>query len=59
MLPTLQAVAGKNKVLLTPSDGAEDFLFYQDKIPGSLLFFIGLKAKASTETAPHHTPDFY
>tara|TARA_R110000868_G_scaffold987_4_gene7357 strand:+ start:31 stop:1338 length:1308 start_codon:yes stop_codon:yes gene_type:complete len=61
MLPTLQAVAGKNKVLLTPAVmGAEDFSFYQDKIPG-LYFFIGgaPKGKAITETAPHHTPDFY
>ena len=61
MLPTLQAVAGKNKVLLTPAVmGAEDFSFYQDKIPG-LYFFIGgaPKGKAIAETAPHHTPDFY
>jgi hypothetical protein len=44
MLPTLQAVAGKNKVLLTPSDGAEDFLFYQDKIR-FFTFFYWFKGK--------------
>lgn len=61
MLPTLKAVAGKDKVLLTPAVmGAEDFSFYQDKIPG-LYFFLGgaPKGKAISETAPHHTPDFY
>ncbi|MDG2433688.1 amidohydrolase [Flavobacterium sp.] len=61
MLPTLRAVAGKDKVLFTPAVmGAEDFSFYQDKIPG-LYFFIGgaPKGKPISETAPHHTPDFY
>ena len=61
MLPTLKAVAGKDKVLLTPAVmGAEDFSFYQDKIPG-LYFFLGgaPKGKPISETAPHHTPDFY
>jgi amidohydrolase len=61
MLPTLKAIAGKDKVVITPAVmGAEDFSFYQDKIPG-LYFFIGgaPKGKPISETAPHHTPDFY
>jgi metal-dependent amidase/aminoacylase/carboxypeptidase family protein len=61
MLPTLEAVAGKENVLLTPAvTGAEDFSFYQEKIPG-LYFFLGgaPKDKPIAETAPHHTPDFY
>ena len=61
MVPTLEAVAGKNNVILTPAaTGAEDFSYYQDKIPG-LFFFIGgmPKGKNPAETASHHTPDFY
>lgn len=61
MIPTLEAVAGKENVLLTPAvTGAEDFSFYQEKIPG-LYFFLGgaSKGKPISETAPHHTPDFY
>ncbi|WP_282730529.1 amidohydrolase [Flavobacterium yafengii] len=61
MIPTLEAVAGKENVLLTPAvTGAEDFSFYQEKIPG-LYFFLGgaPKGKPISETAPHHTPDFY
>ncbi|MDI6049144.1 amidohydrolase [Flavobacterium sp. XS2P24] len=61
MVPTLEALAGKENVLLTPAvTGAEDFSFYQEKIPG-LYFFLGgaPKGKPTSETAPHHTPDFY
>ncbi|MGZ9735464.1 amidohydrolase [Flavobacterium sp. GNP002] len=61
MIPTLEDVAGKENVLLTPAvTGAEDFSFYQEKIPG-LYFFLGgaPKGKPISETAPHHTPDFY
>lgn len=61
MVPTLEEVAGKNNVNLAPATtGAEDFSYYQDKIPG-LYFFLGgmAKGKTATETAGHHTPDFY
>ena len=40
--------------------GAEDFSFFQEKVPG-MYFFIG-GAKKGTDpnlAAPHHTPDFY
>jgi metal-dependent amidase/aminoacylase/carboxypeptidase family protein len=61
MVPTLEATAGKDNVSITPAVmGAEDFSFYQEKIPG-LYFFLGgaPKGKPLAETAPHHTPDFY
>lgn len=60
MIPTLQRLAGKDKVLITPATTiAEDFSFYQEKVPG-LFFFLGGKPlnKKSSEAAPHHTPDF-
>ncbi len=61
MIPTLEATAGKNKVSITPAvTGAEDFSYFQEKVPG-LYFFLGgaPKGKPIAETAPHHTPDFY
>lgn len=60
MVPTLEGVAGKNNVSITAAaTGAEDFAFYQQKVPG-LFFFLGgaPKGKKESETAPHHTPDF-
>lgn len=61
MVPTLEAVAGKNNVILTPAaTGAEDFSYYQDKVPGLFFFLGGMpKGKNPSETASHHTPDFY
>lgn len=61
MVPTLEAIAGKDNVLLTSAQtGAEDFSFYQEKIPGFFFFLGGMpKGKKIDEAAPHHTPDFY
>ncbi len=61
MLPTLQAVAGSGNVILTKAvTGAEDFAFYQEKIPGLYVFVGGMaKGKKPEEVAAHHTPDFY
>lgn len=61
MVPTLESVAGKDNVSITAAaTGAEDFAFYQQKVPG-LFFFLGgaPKGKPESQTAPHHTPDFY
>jgi len=61
MLPTLQRTAGAANVLERPPvTGAEDFSFYQEKVPG-LFFFLGGMSKGDNPlTAPsHHTPDFY
>ena len=60
MLPTLQKSAGKENVnLVAPITGAEDFSFFQQKVPG-LYFFIGgmPKGKDQKTAAPHHTPQF-
>ncbi|MDX5417620.1 MAG: amidohydrolase [Hymenobacteraceae bacterium] len=61
MLPTLHSVAGPEKVVLSKAVmGAEDFAFYQQKIPGLFLFVGGMsKGKKPEEVAPHHTPDFF
>lgn len=61
MLPTLEATAGKENVLLRPPvTGAEDFSFYQQKVPGIFFFLGGMPKGGNSLTAPsHHTPDFY
>ncbi|WP_018128371.1 amidohydrolase [Balneola vulgaris] len=57
MLPTLERVAGSDKVnLMDAVTGAEDFSFFQEKIPG-LYLFLGGKPEGVTP-AGHHTPDF-
>jgi len=59
MLPTLQKIAGpKNVILGKAITGAEDFSFFQQKVPG-FYFFLGGKPKNAKKSAPHHTPDFY
>jgi amidohydrolase len=61
MLPTLQNVAGVNQVIeIDAITGAEDFSFFQQKVPG-FYFFLGGKAKNMTvdEAPAHHTPYFY
>ena len=59
MLPTLQKVAGKDKVeLQKATTGGEDFSFFQEKIPG-FYFFLGGQPLGTKDAAPHHTPDFY
>ncbi|QXV66224.1 amidohydrolase [Mucilaginibacter sp. 21P] len=61
MLPSLQETAGKANVLLVPPvTGAEDFSFYQEKVPGLFFFLGGMPKGGNSLTAPsHHTPDFY
>jgi amidohydrolase len=61
MLPTLEAVAGKNNILLKPAvTGAEDFSFFQEKVPGLFIFLGGMpKGQDPLKTASHHTPDFF
>ena len=61
MLPTLQKTAGISNVILIPADtGAEDFSFYQEKVPGLFIFLGGMqKGKDPKTTASHHTPDFF
>jgi amidohydrolase len=61
MSPTLEKVYGKDKVSITGLvTGAEDFAFYQEKIPG-FFFFIGGRPEdvPANEAIPNHSPYFY
>ena len=60
MLPSLQKSAGTEHVNVKPAvTGAEDFSFFQQKVPGIYFFLGGLpKGKDPKTSAPHHTPDF-
>lgn len=59
---TFMEVAGAENVnnSMDAVTGAEDFSFFQEKVPG-LYFFIGGMPKGlhPDDAAPHHTPDFY
>lgn len=60
-LPTLRAVAGADKTRLVNAVlGAEDFSFFQQKVPG-LFFWVGTRPPDQTpEEAPsNHSPLFY
>jgi amidohydrolase len=60
MVPSLKKAAGdENVMVIAPHTGAEDFSFFQEKIPG-LFFFVGARPpEIKAEEAPsHHTPDF-
>ncbi|RCH54876.1 amidohydrolase [Mucilaginibacter hurinus] len=61
MLPTLKATAGTSNVVLHPAvTGAEDFSFYQEKVPGLFLFLGGMpKGNDPLKAPPHHTPGFF
>jgi amidohydrolase len=61
MLSSLQRSAGKENVSLKPPvTGAEDFSFYQEKVPGLFFFLGGMpKGKDPVTTPSHHTPDFF
>ena len=61
MLPTLRRINGQsNFSIIDASTGAEDFSFFQEKVPG-LYFYIGGTPKHTDpkNVADHHTPDFY
>lgn len=58
MLPTLQRVAGAENVrAIKAVTGAEDFSYFQKEVPG-FYFRLGGMAPGTTESFPHHTPDF-
>ncbi|MEK9782764.1 MAG: M20/M25/M40 family metallo-hydrolase, partial [Flavobacteriales bacterium] len=60
MLPTLEKVAGKENInLINAITGAEDFSYYQQKVPGVFFFLGGTPLDMAEADAPsHHTPDF-
>jgi len=58
MVPTLERVAGKGKVLIGDQvTGSEDFAFFQEKVPG-LFFFLNVKPEGG-KPIPNHSPNFY
>lgn len=60
-LPSLNRVAGKQNVhLIEAITGAEDFSYFQKKVPG-FYFFVGGKPLnvEIKDVADHHTPDFF
>ncbi|HEY4640746.1 MAG TPA: amidohydrolase [Thermoanaerobaculia bacterium] len=60
MIPTLKRVAHDNANAVNAVLGAEDFSFYQQKVPG-LFFWLGTRPKNQTadEAASNHSPKFY
>jgi len=60
MAPSLQKAAGvQNIVVINAITGAEDFAFYQKKIPGFFFFVGAMPPDQDLNTVPsHHTPDF-
>lgn len=58
MLPTIERVAGEVNVQTQNAvTGAEDFSYFQEKVPG-FFFFLGGMTPGSNQSFPHHTPDF-
>ncbi len=60
MLPTLERVAGAQRVMMTPKiTGSEDFSFFQHVVPG-LFFFVGVTPAGQDprSAAPNHSPLF-
>jgi amidohydrolase len=60
MIPTLQKVAGKDKVIeIDAITGAEDFSYFQNEVPGFFFFLGGTPLNMTEAEAPsHHTPSF-
>jgi amidohydrolase len=61
MVPTLQRVAGADKVFVSQKiTGYEDFSYYQQKIPG-FFYFLGITPKGTErgKSAPNHSPRFF
>jgi amidohydrolase len=60
MLPTLERVAGAERVLPAQVETvAEDFAYYQQRVPG-LFFWLGVRdpGVALEDAAPNHSPRF-
>lgn len=61
VVASLQRAAGESNVVRIPSvTGAEDFAFYQQKVPG-FFFFVGAcppDKDPLKDAVGHHTPDF-
>ncbi len=60
MLPTLERVAGTDRVVeALPRTGAEDFSYFQQRVPG-LYFWLGVRPEnvVEADAAPNHSPRF-
>lgn len=60
VLPALERAVGKDRVVqIHPVTGAEDFAFFQEKVPG-FFFFVGARPPDldPAKGPSHHTPDF-
>lgn len=59
MVPTLRRMT-RDVVVVNPTLGAEDFSFFQQKVPG-LFFWLGTRPKNQTaeEAASNHSPRFF
>ncbi len=60
MIGSLEKAAGKENVMLINAvTGAEDFAFFQQKVPGFFFFVGAMMANQDPNVVPsHHTPDF-
>jgi len=60
MIGSLQKAAGKENVMrINAVTGAEDFAFFQQKVPGFFFFVGAMMATQDPNIVPsHHTPDF-
>lgn len=60
MVASLQKAAGEPNVVRIPAvTGAEDFAFYQQKVPGFFFFVGAMPPDQDPNKVPsHHTPDF-
>ena len=60
MVPTLERTLGASNVhLIKAITGAEDFSYFQQKVPGLYFFLGGMDPAMNPADAPsHHTPDF-
>ena len=61
MIPSLEKVVGEENVIeISAVTGAEDFSYFQSKIPGFYFFLGGTPLDINENMAPsHHTPDFF
>ncbi|HLT71882.1 MAG TPA: M20/M25/M40 family metallo-hydrolase, partial [Cyclobacteriaceae bacterium] len=60
VIPALERAAGKDNVVrIHAVTGAEDFSFFQEKVPG-FFFFVGARPENldPSKVPSHHTPDF-
>ena len=59
LIPTLRRVARDGiSAEIDPTTTAEDFAFYQQRVPG-LMFFLGVARPDDPNPAPNHSPRFY